>query len=251
MDALVYHRRSLGLPGLSVNWGPWNEGGMAARLGDQYQQRLQSQGITSISPEIGFQALADLLSTQSPQFGVFSINWSQFLRQLSGGVKMPLLETLVENEPLLPSQKSTFIQQLEEAAIETRQELLIAHIRLQIAKILGMKNPEQIGLRERLFDLGIDSLMAVELKNIIESSLDCSVRSTVLFDYPTLEALVNYLQNDVLSLEFSLPEQEIEVENDSSDRFQEMTQNDLAQLLSARLAALGNKNNDDFLEEDD
>jgi myxalamid-type polyketide synthase MxaB len=93
--------------------------------------------------------------------------------------------------------------------------------------------------------------MAVELKNIIESSLGCSVRSTVLFDYPTLEALVNYLQNDVLSLEFSLPEQEIEVENDSSDRFQEMTQNDLAQLLSARLAALGNKNNDDFLEEDD
>jgi acyl carrier protein len=192
-----------------------------------------------------------LLSTQVSQIGVFSLHWSQFLRQLPRGTKMPLLETFVVAEPLLPSQKSTFIQQLEAAAIETRQELLIAHLREHIAKILGIKTPEQIGLRERLFDLGIDSLMAVELKNIIESSLGCSVRSTVLFDYPTLEALVNYLQNDVLSLKFTLPEEKIEVENDSSDRFQDMTQNDLAKLLSERLAALGNKNIEDFSEEED
>ncbi|PSB05399.1 hypothetical protein C7B62_25245, partial [Pleurocapsa sp. CCALA 161] len=106
-------------------------------------------------------------------------------------------------EQLLP-QKSTLIQQLETTPVEKREELLMTHIRSETAIVLGSKVPQRIKLRQSLFELGIDSLMAVELKNRLESSLGIFLSSTLLFDYPTLEGLVNYLIEKIIPMEFSL-----------------------------------------------
>ena len=69
MDGLVHHRRTMGLPGLSINWGPWAEEGMAARLGSQHQNRMLTQGITPIKKEQGLHILANLLAEDSTQVG--------------------------------------------------------------------------------------------------------------------------------------------------------------------------------------
>ncbi len=203
MDGLAHYRREMGLPGLSINWGPWAEGGMAASLGNQHQNRMLTQGISPITPERGFHILADLLARDSPQVGVLPINWSQFLKQLPVGTKMPLLEAFTSTVGQSRTRKSDFMQRLEATPVEERRELLVNHVRKQVARVLGLTVPEQIGLRQSLFDLGIDSLMAVELKNHLESSLGHSIPSTVLFEYPTLEALVDYLEVNMLSTEFS------------------------------------------------
>jgi hypothetical protein len=97
MDALAYYRQSMGLPGLTINWGAWEQGGMAARLGSQHQNRLRATGMSFITQEKGLQILGELLSQPVSQVGVFPINWSRFAEHLPGGVKMPCLEALVWN----------------------------------------------------------------------------------------------------------------------------------------------------------
>jgi myxalamid-type polyketide synthase MxaB len=200
MDALASYRRGLGLPGLTINWGPWAETGMAANLGSREQARLKDQGIVPINPEQGLQVLGELLTQQIPQVGVMTVDWSLFVKQFSSGTNLKLFEVLAPTLAKV-NERSQFLKQLEESHAHTRQQLLATHVRSQIAQILGWNSPEKVEPRQRLFDLGVDSLMAIELKNRLESSLGCSLRTTLLFDYPTLEALVDYLSRDVLALE--------------------------------------------------
>ena len=101
MDALASYRRGMGLPGLSINWGAWAKGGMAARLGTQHQSRIESSGMRTIQAEEGMVALEKLLLRSQSQVGVFPVNWSQFSTQVPGVEKMPLLSGLVSAQPSL------------------------------------------------------------------------------------------------------------------------------------------------------
>jgi myxalamid-type polyketide synthase MxaB len=144
------------------------------------------------------------------------MDWSKFLEQFPRDFEFPLLDEFAVISDPIPGQKSQFFQQLESAVPSDRRTLLMAYVRSQIAKVLGLSSIEAIQPRQRLFDLGLDSLMAIELKNQLEANLGQSLRSTLLFDYPTLEALVDYLAQE-MGLEESpeLPElSEAEFEQD-------------------------------------
>ncbi|NES68911.1 MAG: SDR family NAD(P)-dependent oxidoreductase, partial [Okeania sp. SIO2D1] len=247
MDAIAHYRRGQGLPGLSINWGAWAAGGMAARLASEHQNRMQSSGVVAIDIEAGMQALGSLLSGSQSQVGVFPVNWSEFFRQTPTAEKIPFLSGFVPSQPSL-SQKFSFIEELEAKAIPDRMELLTAHIRSMLAQTLGISDAK-IGMGESFFDdLGLDSLMAVELKNRIESILNVSLSSTLLFDYPILKKLVNHLADDVIPIEFSMDngasENNVDMEADdssidNSSRFQEMSEDDVVDLLAKKLESLG------------
>ncbi|NEP72540.1 MAG: type I polyketide synthase [Okeania sp. SIO2G4] len=236
MDAVAKYRRGLGLPGLSINWGAWASGGMAVRLETQLQNRLESSGIRTIQPEQGMEALESLLSGSQGQVGVFPVNWSQFLT-VPGMQKMPLLSELISTQPSVP-QKSGLLEKLEAIAISERMELFTTHIRSMIAQTLGLKDGQKLERRQPLFDLGLDSLMAVELKNRLELTLQTSLSSTLLFDYPTLEALVEHLA-DVIPLEFSVTDNSDKSNNMS--RFEEMSEDQMFGLLAQTLESIGGK----------
>ncbi len=212
MDALAHYRRAMGLPGLSINWGPWAEAGMAATLTKRDRQRIAEQGLTSILPEQGLQILGELLQKfhfctpekqNTAQIGVIPLNWPKFMQHFFKGVKLPFFEAFMPHETQETVQKAQLLRQLEAAEINERRDLLIAHIRSLAAKVLDLSSPERIGLRQRLFDLGIDSLMAVDLKNRLEADLGHALRSTLVFDYPMVEVMADYLMSDVLSALFS------------------------------------------------
>ncbi len=238
MDGLASYRRGMGLPGLSINWGAWATGGMAARLDSQHQGRIESIGMKTIDPESGMVALEKLLSGYESQVGVFGVNWSQFMRQVSGAEKMPLLSGLVSAQPSTGSRKSTLIEELEAVEVRERMELFTTQIRSMVAQTLGLKDEKKLEKRQPLFDLGLDSLMAVELKNRLESTLQTSLSSTLLFDYPTLEALVEYLA-DVIPIEFSITDSLDE--SDNLSRFEEMSEDQMFGLLAQTLESLGGK----------
>ncbi|ARV58018.1 short-chain dehydrogenase [Nostocales cyanobacterium HT-58-2] len=199
MDALAHHRRALGLPGVSINWGPWRDAGMADALSSREQARWVEQGISTISLEPGLQILEDILNQDVAQVGVLSVNWSKFLRQLPQNLEFPFLEVFASQLEPAQAIKSEFLQQLEAAGVKEKRSLLLTHVRSLIAKVLDLKSSEEIDPYQGFTDLGMDSLMAVELKNRLQTSLECSVPASLVFDYPTVAALVDYLAGQILA----------------------------------------------------
>ncbi|NET03815.1 MAG: amino acid adenylation domain-containing protein [Symploca sp. SIO2B6] len=198
LDSLAHHRQALGLPCLTVNWGAWAQTGMVTDLSEAHQRRLKEWGMDFIIPQQGLQMLGQLLQQQAVQVSVMPVNWSKWLGRFP--TTPPFYKNVQPSKSIEPKQLD-FGEQLEALPPSQRRGLLVEYLRIQVAKTLGVSSPEQIELGQRLFDLGLDSLMAVELRSRLQSSLGCSLRSTLLFDYPTIEALVDYLAQEVLSLE--------------------------------------------------
>jgi amino acid adenylation domain-containing protein len=202
MDALAHYRQSLKLSALSVNWTSWSEVGMAAKLYTDHQNRLTEWGLVPIAPAEGLSLLAQLLQQDIAPVGVIPINWTQWLQQFPkppafcNKVVTPSTATISHENPI------AFIEKLTTTSPQERRELLVTHIRTQVAKVLGLP-PQQIALNQNLMDLGLDSLMAIDFRNWLKASLGYPLRSTLLFDYSTIEALVDYLFQEVLILDTS------------------------------------------------
>ena len=91
--------------------------------------------------------------------------------------------------------------QLQSASPGRRRDILIAHLRIQTSSILGFDPSREIELDQGLFDMGMDSLMAVELKGTAEQSLNVRLPSTLTFNYPTIQTLADYLLSDALGFD--------------------------------------------------
>jgi len=194
LDNLMSYRRQLGLPGLSINWSIWSEVGMATRLSAQQQDRLNQQGIEAIAPQAGIKILKRLLQQQAEQGIVFPVDWSKFLAQASSN---PFFEQLKSQILSKTTVVSSFVQKLATITPENQTKVLQEHIQLQIAKVLGYSDPEDIDTQEKFADLGMDSLMAVEFKNSLQASLGDAISLTAAFDYPTVELLAAYITQEL------------------------------------------------------
>ncbi|WP_414588369.1 type I polyketide synthase [Scytonema sp. PCC 10023] len=200
LDGLAHYRRALGLPGLSVNWGAWGEGGMAARLADQFQSRIRSLGMSSIPPEQGLQILDRLLGQSATLVGVIPVNWSQFVKQLPAGMKMPVLEAFIDSQSVAKeTQSNEFLVQLKAAKASARPQLMTNYLQGVVGKLLGFPDSQMLDPQLGFFQMGMDSLLALELRNLLQTSLGCALSSTVLFEYSNIESLAEYLTTDVLA----------------------------------------------------
>ncbi len=191
MDGLAHHRHAQGLPALSINWGAWSELGMAAK-----QQVVQRGGMGLIPPQQALQVVESLLRGSHVQVGVVPINWS-LLANTVGIDSTSFLAEMMPNTSALPV--GEFRKELEAVPMSERRALLEDHLRAQIADILGW-SPESISLEQGFFDLGMDSLASVALRNRVQSSLGVTLSATLLFTYSTLEALIDYLAEEVLGI---------------------------------------------------
>ncbi|AOX03124.1 polyketide synthase [Moorena producens PAL-8-15-08-1] len=233
LDGLANYRRAQGLPSLSINWGPWGEVGMAAKL----SSRLKAQGWGIISPQQGLPALDYLVKHgDSSQVGVLPMNWSTFLERMPEN--WPLWENFQTNIVKSSQEQPALLDQLKATLAHERRTILMEHVRSAIRKIIGLNASTRIEPRQSLFNLGLDSLMAVELRNNLEKSTEHSLRSTLLFDYPTLEALVNYLLQEVLIIEDTSAQTADEETTTSSQVFEELSEEEADILLASKYEKL-------------
>lgn len=238
LDALAHHRRSLGLPGLSLNWGPW-AAGMAAQLTEQFI----AQGLNPIEPERGLEMLSNLMRQPRAQVGIMDIDRATFIPQLAA--VDPFLQNLKpipaqgnsQRQPEIGSENglrnnsqnsleksveqparaaaenghngrngqngqtpSLLKQQLAATSAERRPALLATNIQILLAQVMGFSTPDLIDPAEPFGDLGMDSLMAVELSSQLQTRLDYPVSQALIFDYPTVNALAAYLIEQVTPL---------------------------------------------------
>jgi acyl carrier protein len=194
LDALAHHRRALGLPGMSINWGPWAEVGLAAAQTNR-GNRLAARGLGSIQPEQGVEALARLWPQAAAQVGVMSLDLQRWFEYVPAAKQSRYFDELTlgqTSDKAKPEAINVRSALLDAEPGRQRRTTLEEHLREQVARVLRLA-PARIGLDRPLKTLGLDSLMALELRNRLETSLGLTLPATMVFNYPTIEVLTGYL----------------------------------------------------------
>jgi acyl carrier protein len=239
-DALAHYRHQQEQTGLSINWGPWAEAGMAASLDQQNQDRWGGLGMKTIATEQGLQLLGQLLQDRATQAVVMGVNWQQFQAQLS--TIPPFLTGLLAS---LETQgkagtEPELLKLLKPATSLTEQrEILLSYVKEQVTKVLGLSPTAAIDTNRGFTEMGMDSLMSVELRNRLRVGTGKNISSTLAFDYPTVDALLEYLARDVLQLvettSATMAKVQTEAAESEADRLADLSEDELAQLLGQEL----------------
>jgi acyl transferase domain-containing protein/SAM-dependent methyltransferase len=211
LDLLAHERRLNGRPGLSINWGAWTDTGAAV---EGAAARLAEQGLGAITPAQGLRALERLLSSRSTNDVVLPADWSRLIAS-RGNVVPTLLSRVVERGSATraaadgmktagaakaesPSRPAGVREQLAATPPARRRAVVQTFVRERAQRALGIDPSRPADPRTPLGDLGLDSLLAVELRNTLGTALGTTLPATLLFDYPTIDALTDHLLHDVL-----------------------------------------------------
>jgi NADPH:quinone reductase-like Zn-dependent oxidoreductase/acyl carrier protein len=204
LDALAHHRRTQKLPALSINWGAWSDIGAAAR--HHVDETIARWGVRPITPEQGLLAFERILGQDNAQVGVIPVEWPKFFRQYAPGGE-PLFLSELLREPRVGGQTReghALLRRLREAPMSQRAALLTECITAEVGKVLGFDRSQSVDPRQPLQELGLDSLMAIELRNSLAGTLGLTLPVPLLFEHPTIESLSAYLVKE-LALESALP----------------------------------------------
>lgn len=203
LDSLAHYRRSLGLPAMSVNWGPWSEIGLAVRPGRG--ERLALRGIGSMTPARAIDVLQKLFLERPAQVAVMPFDlgqWSLFNPPAKGssllaGLSREMAETAAQATSRPARRAGSNRDALLAAEPRERQGLLEAYLREQLARVLGL-SPANLDLHQPLNRLGLDSLMAVEMKNRIELDIGVLIPIVRLLQGPSLAQIAEQLARQLM-----------------------------------------------------
>ncbi|MEL6930876.1 MAG: type I polyketide synthase, partial [Cyanobacteria bacterium J06600_6] len=200
LDSLAHYRQAQGLPGLSLNWGAWSDIGAAAKL--KVDRTMNLKGIGAISPQEGLAILEKMMNQSNPQVGIIPVDWSRFT---DSGYNLPLVADFKQLKPEANVVNSSvnFLGELETIKPEQKLKYLTTFIQKQVGNVLGLPANKLPSTSQGFFDIGMDSLMAIELKNKLETNLETTISSTVIFEHSNINSLSNYLFYEVLKLEVS------------------------------------------------
>jgi acyl transferase domain-containing protein/SAM-dependent methyltransferase/NAD(P)-dependent dehydrogenase (short-subunit alcohol dehydrogenase family)/acyl carrier protein len=212
IDALAHARRASGLPALAIDWGAWAEVGAAVR--DDLEARVERTGLIHMAPESALAALAWAMSQSAAQIAILDADWAVYRQRFPLGGIPPLTPnpaptmgagsytTLAPN----PSPKgrgepgsTTWQERLAAAPTAQRLEVLMDAIRAEAARIMRLDDEGNITDERPLRDLGLDSLMAVEMRNALAARIGVKLPATLLFDQPSVSALAAFLAGGALA----------------------------------------------------
>ena len=205
LDGLTHARRKAGLPATTINWGPWSEVGMAARMQEGGARHWwQAAGIGQIPPSQGITTLEMIMADNPSQVTVMPVDWNNVLSQVPPGMEPPLIRDLMQShqKSLEPSPEwLEFVERLKQAPPAERVDLLVRRIQEEAGRVLGLDPESPVDPHLPLNELGFDSLMAVELANQMTATTGVTLPVTLLFDHPTIHAMSGYFVREVLELE--------------------------------------------------
>jgi myxalamid-type polyketide synthase MxaE and MxaD len=194
LDALAQARRARGQQALSIQWGPWAniglwEGAIAARNGAE----LERSGVGALSAEQGAALFAAVIGRPEPVIAVLPIDWSAF-RRARPGRDWPLFRAVSQAGVGVDAAPSTgeFTERHRAASPTARRALIESVIRDVLGAVIR-RPASQLDSRRSFGSMGLDSLMALEFRNRLETAIERPLPATLAWNYPTIEQLTQHL----------------------------------------------------------
>nr|AFU81769.1 styrene syntase [Styrene synthase expression construct pBbA2c-ss1] len=203
LDALAEHRRSLGLTATSVAWGGWGGGGMAT---ERVAAQLQQRGLLQMAPSLALAALAQALQQDETTITVADIDWSRFAPAFSVARQRPLLRDLPEAQRALQASEGAssehgpatgLLDELRSRSESEQLDLLATLVRGETATVLGHAEASHVDPDKGFMDLGLDSLMTVELRRRLQKATGVKLPPTLAFDHPSPHRVAFFLRDSL------------------------------------------------------
>lgn len=196
LDGLAKNRRAQGLPCLSINWGPWAEIGMAARASNG--RGPASKVMHPLAPAQALALMDRLFEKNGPAQAVaMSVDWELLGRSFNGQAPPSLIADLIREKGCPAGSKASRgsgtrfpAEELWAAPAAQRHGLVLAHIQKSLATVMALESPE-LDPEESLSNLGLDSLMALELQQSLEESFSTKLPIELLMGIPSLNEFAN------------------------------------------------------------
>ncbi len=193
LDALAHERTARGLTTLSVDWGGWAAEGMAARLALEHAARLERQGAGLLWARAALAALEKAIAQRRTQVAVMEIDWQRFPESRAARDGALFTELGAQRVQAGEPPSSSIREVLLVAPVADRKSLLATHVRGCARRALNLRPDATVQDDVPLQEIGLDSLMAIDMKNDLAKSLELSLSAGLLFNYPTVGQLTEYL----------------------------------------------------------
>ncbi|HEX8825342.1 MAG TPA: SDR family NAD(P)-dependent oxidoreductase, partial [Archangium sp.] len=195
LDGLAQHRHALGLVVSSINWGLWEGRGLATR---DEQSWLESVGVDGFDRETGLGWLERLVGARVPRALVASVRWERFRPIFEARARRPLLERLgsVDASKVPETLKKEALASApwrQATTPSARREALRTLVQETVSKTLGLEPGRALAPERGFSEMGMDSIMAVELRGSLQKALGVPLPATLAFNFSNVEALTEHL----------------------------------------------------------
>ena len=195
LETLAAHRRNLGLPGLAVGWGAVGDVGYVAR-DKEVQELLQRRGLKTMHSTTALRTLERLMLDDAVQVTVADIDWSKLFKTLRAADQPKYDE--VRSQASNPSEGETvnLAQWLLEMPPHERIDKVTQLLAEKLAKILRT-SASKIDVKKSILEIGVDSLMTVELATLIQKQFDVTLPVMKLIGNISLTDIATTIVNEV------------------------------------------------------
>ena len=194
LDGLSHFRRAQGLASTTIAWGAWSSIGMTKGL--KGSGRAARLGVSAILVQQGIEVLEQEISNDRPIVAVLPIDWRVFLVSGQPQREWPFLESLLTptaNDVARDLYPGRLKALLESSTAENRLSIIMDYLRTNIVNVFQLPSTYVLPDTQPLAELGLDSLMALELKNGIQKELDLTLPANFFFEFPTLEMAATFI----------------------------------------------------------
>ncbi|TYC16101.1 type I polyketide synthase [Actinomadura syzygii] len=201
-DALAEHRRALGLPVVSLAWGPWAEaGGMADGLDDAGVERLRRSGMPPLSADEGLALLDDALAADDAVLAPVRLD-IPLLRSFASSGGVPAILHGLTGAPARQAARSggaaSLRRRLAGLPEAERDRAVLDLVRTHVAAVLGHEDARSVDPEKAFSELGFSSLTAVELRNLLTAATGLRLPATLVFDHPNAQAVTLHVLDELL-----------------------------------------------------
>ncbi len=203
LDGLAHRRRQRGLPALAIDWGIW--AGRLEETTDHERHHVEGSGLRAMDDRLAIHALDQLLSQpDKAQVMVADADWELLRTAYSTQTSFTLVDDLL-CPPTEHTKEAQGAATLAATAPRDRERAVVAWVQQVVANCIHLNDPGQLPVDKGFFDLGIDSLMGVQIQRTLSNDFGIELSPTAVYSHPTVTALAAHIRELTQPVEKTAP----------------------------------------------